>query len=1291
MAAKTVKLVTTFHAPSSVIASVKCKLTPGDVEHLVVAKMSRLEVFSLQPEGLCLESTLDIWGSVCSVKAVGRTADDCDRLVVMLDHPQPELLFFDYDGAALALAHALDLSTANALQRAAEFCMDFFVNEMGTRLVASAYAGKVKVVCLEDGLPTDTVYDASTYENNILSICFVPGAETDNTIAILHIDATQRVRLIARDLETDEWEIAARPSLELPYAALNAGHFRYADEDPLFLLPVPEEEGKFRGGVLIVGGRRITLYERADVQAKERRGKKRDTLEARLKEGDSRTQREAKEKQKERELRKRKPQASVDWPWSPVAACEALDERRFLIGDEYGRLGLVHFDFRGTFPCLMLVPLGMTSPPKSITHLNGSKAYIGSHYGDSQIIDIGTTIVPSSAPLPIPNGWPTVKPEELEAELPSSTMDPTQPLPDAKRAGKGKIVQMRGSVLSVTESHTNIAPIVDAALVDVDDSGQPQVVTCSGDKGAGRLHVVRSGADFEILASAENPGAAHISGIWPLKNMYDDAEHAHILFDTPEGTQLFRVDNTDAQPALVYERPEDASLLSARTLAAGNVRVSPDYADSPMVVQVTTEGLRVCEYRMELAGYTLLAGHGVQGGGPPTAACVAESQIFVAYPKGRLFYFCVEAQNGEYRLKEVGYDSFINLAMDAFANPVFRRMLLRDESEIAAIAVLPPEPKAGKLPKSSKYIAVAYWDRPGIDILKLRQSGGPSGVVAECTHTTDALPALVRGLTVQHFGGQFKERHTYLIAGLANGAVVTYALRDGVTRDRKVVSLGSAPVSLTVYHSEEGEPMVFAAGQHAALWSWEKKRLHHAAVMLRDIAATAFLTTPKFKDALVLASRAGLTVGRVREVDKMHIRTIPLGGYTPKGIVHDAANRLFGVIAFYTPPVSIGIDTEPRTNCAFVLFDDSTFEEVQRYKFADGTVPTAITLLQRPADEGTHETFFCVATYDAALSPEDGDGEPGTLHLLSVSRTSNADGPAVQVAERAKRQVISCVTQLTTVKGLIAAAVESTVVFFRPDVASVSSSTWAMNKVGEWTHNFVVRTLATRGNHIAIGDQMHSISLVKVAISSNDTVQLELISCDFSPLFPASLALGENDAVITANVDMNLSTFSATASNGRDILDRDGAFYLGELVNKFIPGALSSAETAGSALKPSYVFFTSVGRIGVIVDIHGGGSLSRLFTDLERNMSHVFRGVGVEKGAHEDHLKHRAPKNSIRGSDAESARGFVDGDFLEQLLTLDKNSATLRKVIEGKTVHEKIRQYSVDEIHAQLETLQSLH
>ena len=82
--------------------------------------------------------------------------------------------------------------------------------------------------------------------------------------------------------------------------------------------------------------------------------------------------------------------------------------------------------------------------------------------------------------------------------------------------------------------------------------------------------------------------------------------------------------------------------------------------------------------------------------------------------------------------------------------------------------------------------------------------------------------------------------------------------------------------------------------------------------------------------------------------------------------------------------------------------------------------------MQRPIDEGAQETFFCVATYDASLAEED-SVEPALLTLLSVRRMTSGDGSTAQIAERATRPIIKPAMQLTTVKGLIAAAVESAV------------------------------------------------------------------------------------------------------------------------------------------------------------------------------------------------------------------------------------------------------------------------
>jgi DNA damage-binding protein 1 len=64
------KIVSTFYKPSSVLCSVKCNLTSTGLEHLVVAKLDGLDVYSVQPEGLKHECRWNVWGNILSVKSV---------------------------------------------------------------------------------------------------------------------------------------------------------------------------------------------------------------------------------------------------------------------------------------------------------------------------------------------------------------------------------------------------------------------------------------------------------------------------------------------------------------------------------------------------------------------------------------------------------------------------------------------------------------------------------------------------------------------------------------------------------------------------------------------------------------------------------------------------------------------------------------------------------------------------------------------------------------------------------------------------------------------------------------------------------------------------------------------------------------------------------------------------------------------------------------------------------------------------------------------------------------------
>ena len=65
------KLVATFHGPTSVSHSIKCTLEDDeDVEFLVIAKTSILEVFAILPDSLRLQCTLDVWSRISSLNAI---------------------------------------------------------------------------------------------------------------------------------------------------------------------------------------------------------------------------------------------------------------------------------------------------------------------------------------------------------------------------------------------------------------------------------------------------------------------------------------------------------------------------------------------------------------------------------------------------------------------------------------------------------------------------------------------------------------------------------------------------------------------------------------------------------------------------------------------------------------------------------------------------------------------------------------------------------------------------------------------------------------------------------------------------------------------------------------------------------------------------------------------------------------------------------------------------------------------------------------------------------------------
>jgi DNA damage-binding protein 1 len=130
---------------------------------------------------------------------------------------------------------------------------------------------------------------------------------------------------------------------------------------------------------------------------------------------------------------------------------------------------------------------------------------------------------------------------------------------------------------------------------------------------------------------------------------------------------------------------------------------------------------------------------------------------------------------------------------------------------------------------------------------------------------------------------------------------------------------------------------------------------------------------------------------------------------------------------------------------------------------------------------------------------------------------------------------------------------------------------------------------------------------------------------------------------------------------------------------------MTEINSTNPTLTTQLLFFTSSGRIGVIVDV-GRPELSLHLTALERNLGKV-----VTEIAHASHARCRAPVGTWGKSDADvTAYGFLDGDFLEKFLDYEHPSTETERVLKGSSPPERLKQ-TYGEIRQTLEALRALH
>ncbi|XP_048518114.1 DNA damage-binding protein 1-like [Dendroctonus ponderosae] len=140
------------------------------------------------------------------------------------------------------------------------------------------------------------------------------------------------------------------------------------------------------------------------------------------------------------------------------------------------------------------------------------------------------------------------------------------------------------------------------------------------------------------------------------------------------------------------------------------------------------------------------------------------------------------------------------------------------------------------------------------------------------------------------------EGHDYLLCALGDGSMYYFLLHreSGVLRDKKKVTLGTQPTVLRTFRSLNSTN-VFACSDRPTVIYSSNHKLVFSNVNLKEVNQMCSLNSEAYPDSLALATATSVTIGTIDEIQKLHIRTIPLQE-SPRRIAYQESTQVFGVI-----------------------------------------------------------------------------------------------------------------------------------------------------------------------------------------------------------------------------------------------------------------------------------------------------------------------------------------------------------------------------------------------------------
>ncbi|KAH8374751.1 hypothetical protein KR200_005352 [Drosophila serrata] len=872
---------------------------------------------------------------------------------------------------------------------------------------------------------------------------------------------------------------------------------------------------------------------------------------------------------------------------------------RYLLGNMNGQLYML---FLGTSETpgkgitvkdIKVEQLGEISIPECITYLDNGFLYIGARHGDSQLVRLSSESIDGSYVIPV-------------------------------------------------ENFTNLAPILDIAVVDLDRQGQGQIITCSGSFKDGSLRIIRIGIGIQEHACIDLPG---IKGMWSLKVGIDDSPYENTLVLAFVGhTRILTLSGEEVEETEISGFASDL-----QTFLCANV-------DHDQLIQVTSDSVRLVKSGTK----AMVAEWRPDGDRSIGVVSCNTSQIVVASARD-IFYIVIEdGKLVEKSRKTLAY-------------------------EVACLDITPLD----ETQNSSDLVAVGLWTDISAVILSLPD--------LETIYTEKLSGEIIpRSILMTTFEGIH-----YLLCALGDGSMFYFIMDQttGQLTDKKKVTLGTQPTTLRTFRSF-ATTNVFACSDRPTVIYSSNHKLVFSNVNLKEVNHMCSLNAQAYPDSLALATKNSVILGTIDEIQKLHIRTVPLGE-GPRRIAYQEASQTFAVSTLRIDVHGRG-GAKPLRNSAstqaqnityssnilpkpgggnstaanaevgqeidvhnLLVIDQNTFEVLHAHQFV---APETISSLMSAKLGDDPNTYYVVAT--SLVIPDEPEPKVGRIIIFHYH-----DNKLTQVAE-------------TKVDGTCYALVE----FNGKVLAGIGSFV----RLYEWTNEKELRMecniqnmiaalfLKAKGDFILVGDLMRSITLLQHKQMEGIFVE---IARDCEPKWMRAVEILDDDTFLGSETNGNLfvcqKDSAATTDEERQLLPELARFHLGDTVNVFRHGSLVM-QNVGERTTPisgCVLYGTCNGAIGIVTQIPQ--DFYDFLHGLEERLKKIIKSVGK--------IEHTYYRNFQINTKVEPSEGFIDGDLIESFL--DLNRENMRDAVQGLelTLNGERKGADVEDVIKIVEDLTRMH